>query len=208
MGAWIEITQVEQQHSISMCRTPRWVRGLKSPRGPHKPNNFDVAPHDGCVDWNSLMIALGNIQSCRTPRWVRGLKYYCLAFVHTNSMVAPHDGCVDWNHFETFLRGLRNCRIPRWVRGLKSSPPAIPVLLPSSHPTMGAWIEIWCCHIILLLSRSHPTMGAWIEIYSTENLTPSLVSHPTMGAWIEIDHVGIVEKVANGRTPRWVRGLK
>ena len=80
---------------------------------------FFVAPHDGCVDWNShttsavidltsshptmgawieISMSLNNIlvNAGRTPRWVRGLKLLFL------SSVAP------------FLR-----RTPRWVRGLK-----------------------------------------------------------------------------------------
>ena len=33
---------------------------------------------------------------------------------------------------------------------------------------------------------SHPTMGAWIEIFLNFFSFSSLKSHPTMGAWIEI----------------------
>ena len=39
------------------------------------------------------------------------------------------------------------------------------MLIFLSHPTMGAWIEIWnVSPIISEMSVSHPTMGAWIEI--------------------------------------------
>ena len=67
-----------------------------------------------------------------------------------------------------------------------------------SHPTMGAWIEIYYIAIqIMQVLRSHPTMGAWIEIIGlfafssskisrTLSIIPASASHPTMGAWIEI----------------------
>ena len=62
------------------------------------------------------------LTSRRTPRWVRGLKFIMRE-----------------------LWGLiYGSRTPRWVRGLKF---VLPILLKSyllSHPTMGAWIEIFC----------------------------------------------------------------
>ena len=53
MGAWIEIFALTPAFLKALCRTPRWVRGLKFG---HKLNDitFDI---------------------CRTPRWVRGLKF-------------------------------------------------------------------------------------------------------------------------------------
>ena len=56
---------------------------------------------------------------------------------------------------------------------------------------------------------SHPTMGAWIEI--TDGIFGSgteKASHPTMGAWIEIKLLKSLRELGEGRTPRWVRGLK
>ena len=72
MGAWIEISTLFFSARTLSCRTPRWVRGLKSAKrftqedefGSHptmgawieislkEQNNlmFKVAPHDGCVD--------------------------------------------------------------------------------------------------------------------------------------------------------------
>ena len=80
-----------------------------------------------------------------------------------------------------------------------------------SHPTRGAWIEIYPVHRISAASVwSHPTRGAWIEIFVgggwkhgrpcrtlpgvrglKYNLPfdagmPEGASHPTRGAWIEI----------------------
>ena len=75
MGAWIEILQIYYNVYMTYSRTPRWVRGLKSKGDKHNWNNADVAPHDGCVDWNTT---------------TQQKLFYV-------SIVAPHDGCVDWN---------------------------------------------------------------------------------------------------------------
>ena len=52
MGAWIEIKEIEDLRQMVLCRTPRWVRGLKS---------LEIEKWRGAVQ-------------SRTPRWVRGLK--------------------------------------------------------------------------------------------------------------------------------------
>ena len=52
MGAWIEINLFHVFASPIFCRTPRWVRGLKS------------------KELIRFLKLLG-----RTPRWVRGLKF-------------------------------------------------------------------------------------------------------------------------------------
>ena len=57
-------------------------------------------------------------------------------------------------------------RTPRWVRGLKFiiTEPMYTTIY-KSHPTMGAWIEIYHKEYIKkVVGKSHPTMGAWIEI--------------------------------------------
>ena len=52
---------------------------------------------------------------------------------------------------------------------------------------MGAWIEIKTDESITYGgSLSHPTMGAWIEIFLPKKNPSAVGSHPTMGAWIEI----------------------
>ena len=81
------------------------------------------------------------------------------------------------------------------------------------------------------MNRSHPTRGAWIEIYRkasrrcfTPRRTPRGVrglksqhlreknhtcsSHPTRGAWIEIVSPEQRAALLTRRTPRGVRGLK
>ena len=39
---------------------------------------------------------------------------------------------------------------------------------------------------MMVLVQSHPTMGAWIEIFKEYEESKKEGSHPTMGAWIEI----------------------
>ena len=74
MGAWIEINIVEGVWKGIICRTPRWVRGLKS-------NKCQVSL---VAKWR------------RTPRWVRGLKSQWMFQIEDDyKKVAPHDGCVD-----------------------------------------------------------------------------------------------------------------
>ena len=52
-------------------------------------------------------------------------------------------------------------------------------------------------------------MGAWIEIIIIEDgYVAKNKSHPTMGAWIEISIPVNERPQTQGRTPRWVRGLK
>ena len=54
---------------------------------------------------------------------------------------------------------------------------------------MGAWIEILDKACKVADATSHPTMGAWIEItYALFFYAVFLGSHPTMGAWIEISN--------------------
>ena len=51
-------------------------------------------------------------------------------------------------------------------------------------------------------------MGAWIEIQNDGTGATYVMSHPTMGAWIEILIKSTILGNIDGRTPRWVRGLK
>ena len=100
----------------------------------------------------------------RTPRWVRGLKCNMINTIEWGVKVAPHDGCVDWNF--NFL--LEFCRLNR------------------SHPTMGAWIEIfqrtlsWCVYCV----APHDGCVDWNRLYPNKKQREYC------------------------RTPRWVRGLK
>ena len=105
----------------------------------------------------------------------------------TSAMVAPHDGCVDWNNIEFTwaFKALR--RTPRWVRGLKFDMSYMVAYRILSHPTMGAWIEIF--HLCILLTTTivapHDGCVDWnmdMKIFCTT----CYMSHPTMGAWIEI----------------------
>ena len=75
MGAWIEISFIVNGVFKELGRTPRWVRGLKYFINSVVNKTALVAPHDGCVDWNS------------------STSLNALLYLY----VAPHDGCVDWN---------------------------------------------------------------------------------------------------------------
>ena len=55
---------------------------------------------------------------------------------------------------------------------------------------------------------SHPSRGAWIEMYSSPHHYERRASHPSRGAWIEISLRRELNGAFLGRTPRGVRGLK
>ena len=78
------------------------------------------------------------------------------------------------------------CRTPHGVRGLKYCPAVI------------AWCAVW----------SHPSRGAWIEIYDLLRNLATLESHPSRGAWIEITFPHARRNAWHRRTPHGVRGLK
>ena len=72
-GAWIEIPTSGGTHTVSWCRTPHGVRGLKY-----------------------VQRAVGDGQSGRrTPHGVRGLKYCGQEEAEAREGVAPLTGCVD-----------------------------------------------------------------------------------------------------------------
>ena len=123
-------------------RTPRWVRGLKlfchmawwRTNRSHPtmgawieiiiregiPQYVLVAPHDGCVDWNTVNIYVGGVVIESHPTMGAWIEILCLRLT------------AVW----------QQSRTPRWVRGLKSyNGWWFDWHLPS-HPTMGAWIEI------------------------------------------------------------------
>ena len=91
---------------VMFGRTPRWVRGLKYCWGARIRPKHKVAPHDGCVDWNNQKRLNIYKSKRRTPRWVRGLKLQCYHLIHQTYSVAPHDGCVDWNNRQKEVRRL------------------------------------------------------------------------------------------------------
>ena len=58
----------------------------------------------------------------------------------------------------------RERRTPHGVRGLKLRRLVEIRKVRLSHPTRGAWIEIFVPSSRYLDKKSHPTRGAWIEI--------------------------------------------
>ena len=122
----------------------------------------------------------------RTPRGVRGLKSF---FVRQTRL-------QDTRRTPRGVRGLKSrsggggrfvpCRTPRGVRGLKYGRPR--------------QYHLW--------AKSHPSRGAWIEMYMSRNSGWISWSHPSRGAWIEIVFWGALAVGSVSRTPRGVRGLK
>ena len=188
MGAWIEI--VCKRPSID-TREPShptmgaWIEIATRLSGTA---SATVAPHDGCVDWNTsfnkwlerkleshptmgawieivsqLRLKVRQDRS-RTPRWVRGLKYSIAITVNNFFFVAPHDGCVDWN----------------------ISPFLFTNSIYMSHPTMGAWIEISVKHDHVNIV--HSRTPRWVR---------------GLKSIVLLNFFELLR-----RTPRWVRGLK
>ena len=210
MGAWIEI---------------QWSRQISQKTW--------VAPHDGCVDWNSTLVSnlhhlfkshptMGawieilrlyrqrSIVYSRTPRWVRGLKSNIIKKPLNRLFVAPHDGCVDWNLAVLYPLGILPTVAPHdgcvdWNHSMSITVP----FLNTSHPTMGAWIEISSCNHLASKPSVAPHDGCvdWNRccLYISSWI---IWSHPTMGAWIEMIILRGKKQLKKRRTPRWVRGLK
>ena len=79
-----------------------------------------------------------------------------------------------------------------------------------SHPTMGAWIEIY--GITFYICMYYGRTPRWVRGLKLSLACLHCIcttSHPTMGAWIEILIVRLdFSSDFDCRTPRWVRGLK
>ena len=84
------------------------------------------------------------------------------------------------------------------------------IILLSSLPARGAWIEIFnCLSNLAARMKSLPARGAWIEIVRRnggEVMTDE--SLPARGAWIEIFLVMVVRSLLTRRSPHGERGLK
>ena len=131
MGAWIEIHML-LVNLYNVCgRTPRWVRGLKY-----------------------LLLHKVVRQTKSHPTMGAWIEIFTTSAVILLTSVAPHDGCVDWNLLVTGLPQKTASRTPRWVRGLKSFKLVNPSPWILSHPTMGAWIEIFVLLVLLNLLNS------------------------------------------------------
>ena len=60
-------------------------------------NERQVAPHDGCVDWN-LEGVFDNVWDIWShPTMGAWIEMRVTPKVLNPATVAPHDGCVDWN---------------------------------------------------------------------------------------------------------------
>ena len=62
------------------------------------------------------------------------------------------------------------------------------ILHKKSHPTMGAWIEIAVCRIVIKIVCSRtPRWVRGLKLACVKYNALLGLSHPTMGAWIEIE---------------------
>ena len=173
---------------ILLCRTPRWVRGLKLDITEERIeeikshptmgawieiNHIDyryfwslVAPHDGCVDWNFLVSMNCTLSATSHPTmgaWIEILFLYLFPCYHTSRTPRWVRGLKLFIPSEMGYRIRR--RTPRWVRGLKLH-----------------FQEVFCRNSLGRTPR-------WVRGLKFASLNSSTLSYPC-------------------RTPRWVRGLK
>ena len=123
-------------------------------------------------------------------------------------------------------------RAPRGARGLKCLLFLLMIILSTSRPSRGAWIEISSGSSTDTLDSSRPSRGAWIEMFPLLAFLPRLLrraprgarglkfrvfiikpkkrrwSRPSRGAWIEIHRSRSASRCADRRAPRGARGLK
>ena len=186
MGAWIE---------MALYQKMSWW--------------YNVAPHDGCVDWNRPTHQARFLFGSRTPRWVRGLKFLLFPKVLRSFLSHPTMGAWIEIYMLDIVQYLSISRTPRWVRGLKFW---IRWRRRKSKRRTPRWVRGLKYVTVLLfqlLVKSHPTMGAWIEIKSVKVIMLSNASRtPRRVRGLKWDLL-FRNKLSNRcRTPRWVRGLK
>ena len=146
------------------CRTPRWVRGLKSVKTVRTRTTQVSHPTMGA--WIEIqVIEISPVFSMSHPTmgaWIeirqRRLLFWC---------DGSHPTMGAWIEISFRWVGCKGCR--------------------QSHPTMGAWIEIMDKQSQTLDGRVAPHDGCvdWNPIMLFTSPDAAL-SHPTMGAWIEI----------------------
>ena len=186
MGAWIEIlsfSMLSYYHRVAPhdgcvdwnltfksvtlirpCRTPRWVRGLKS--NDYYPYNEGTLSHPTMGAWIEISVSLYSRTFLSShPTMGAWIEINNLSLSMGLKSVAPHDGCVDWNNNFFVIFKINKM----------------------SHPTMGAWIEIqemerWNRYA----SSRTPRWVRGLKLDSFDSVLIALSSHPTMGAWIEI----------------------
>ena len=72
-------------------------------------------------------------------------------------------------------------RTPRGGRGLKLLSPLLLEELLQSHPSRGAWIEIYSGPASRAYFWSHPSRGAWIEIVDLHKIMDRFNVAPLAG---------------------------
>ena len=99
---------------------------------------------------------------------------------------APH-GARGLKYFFGIPSLVFSGRAPHGARGLKSTPFKICLILASSRPTRGAWIEIASIRAACMPIACRAPHGARGLKYCWRSRScPTAESRPTRGAWIEI----------------------
>ena len=81
-------------------------------------------------------------------------------------------------------------RTPRGVRGLKLQEIQKEGCIQRSHPSRGAWIEIWSTTTSDPIEDSRTPRGVrGLKFVRHLALISGLKSHPSRGAWIEINTI-------------------
>ena len=135
-------------------------------------------------------------------------------------------GHVDGNAIQHVKLGGLASRAPRGARGLKCFAAVLLLLLLSSCPSRGTWIEMdcGCLGIVIVCCRaprgarglkcvmarsapstvamSYPSRGTWIEIISAAISAADSASCPSRGTWIEMLRRQGRVRPLGGRAPR------
>ena len=186
MGAWIEIVNF----------SPELL-------------DLDVAPHDGCVDWNFVLQRFYAFIYSRTPRWVRGLKSSVCWRMLSHSCRTPR-----------WVRGLKSAessacapkysRTPRWVRASKSNRgrPVFYLNIVAPHDGCVDWNNVEILGINGCIRRTPRWVRGLKSSYYCQCMHYMAVVAPHDGCvdWnLPCIHIRFSSL---SRTPRWVRGLK
>ena len=166
----VQISKLSQANSLLFskvcCRTPRGVRGLKSPSPAAHPRPSRSHPSRGAwieINIDGVCLLDGGSHPSRGA-WIE--------------ITVPRSASSSTS------------RTPRGVRGLKSFTVGLIWPIAWSHPSRGAWIEIWSTTTSDPIEDSRTPRGVrGLKFVRHLALISGLKSHPSRGAWIEINTI-------------------